>query len=115
MCHVFAGQDPATYAFETRSVRLMGHPTSVRLEAKFWQIVEEIAASQGLPLPKFLSKLYEEALELHGEVTNFASLLRCCCIVYLSGDFDHARARREAALARSGAGVKERLETGVAA
>ncbi len=33
MCKVFAGQDPANYDFETRSVRLMGHVTSVRLEA----------------------------------------------------------------------------------
>jgi predicted DNA-binding ribbon-helix-helix protein len=79
----------------------MGHPTSVRLEAKFWQIIEEIAGSQGLPLSKFLSQLYEEAQELHGEVANFASLLRCTCLVYLSGDFDHARARREAEAARS--------------
>lgn len=115
MCHIFAGQDPASYAFETRSVRLMGHPTSVRLEAKFWRIVEEIAADQRLPLPKFLSKLYEEALELHGEVSNFASLLRCCCLVYLAHDFDAQRAEREAAVARSGAGVKERLEAGVVA
>lgn len=115
MCQIFAGQDPATYAFETRSVRLMGHPTSVRLEARFWQTVEEIAAMQGMPLPKFLTKLYEEALELHGEVTNFASLLRCCCLVYLSGDYDHARFRQEAALARSGAPVKQRLGHVVAA
>jgi hypothetical protein len=34
MCHIFAGQDPGNYAYETRSVRLMGHATSVRLEAK---------------------------------------------------------------------------------
>ena len=30
MCQIFAGQDPANYAYETRSVRLMGHATSVR-------------------------------------------------------------------------------------
>lgn len=115
MCHVFAGQDPANYAFETRSVRLMGHPTSVRLEARFWQIVEEIAASQRMPVPKFLSTLYEEALELHGDVSNFASLLRCACIAYLSTDFDQSRAAREAEAARAGAGVKERLAAHVVA
>lgn len=103
MCRIFAGQDPCTYACETRSVRLMGHPTSVRLEAKFWTTIEEIAASQDMPLPKFLSLLYEEALEIHGEVQNFASLLRCTCLVYLSGEFDQARADAELRAARGAA------------
>jgi predicted DNA-binding ribbon-helix-helix protein len=96
MCQIFAGQDPANYAYETRSVRLMGHATSVRLEAQFWVIVEEIAAAQGMPLPRFLTTLYEEALEIHGEVSNFASLLRCCCLNYLSRGFDHGRMQNEA-------------------
>lgn len=91
MCHMFAGQDPRNYAYETRSVRLMGHATSVRLEAKFWNIVEDIAAAQNMPLSRFLTQLYEEALEIQGEVSNFASLLRCCCLNYLARDFDHAR------------------------
>ena len=33
--------------------------------------------------PQFLSKIYDEALELHGQVSNFASLLRCACTLYL--------------------------------
>jgi predicted DNA-binding ribbon-helix-helix protein len=58
MCHMFAGQDPRNYAHETRSVRLMGHTTSVRLEAKFWRIVEDIAQEQHMTLAQFLTKLY---------------------------------------------------------
>jgi predicted DNA-binding ribbon-helix-helix protein len=85
MCTIFSGQDPAGYAFETRSVRLQGHSTSVRLEKPFWRIVETICAEQNLPVAKFLSQLYDEALEIHGEVPNFASLLRCSCLVYLNG------------------------------
>ena len=96
MCHVFAGQDPANYTFETRSVRLMGHPTSVRLEAKFWVVLEEIAEVQNMPMSKFLSLLYEEALEIHGEVANFASLLRCCCLNFLDKEFDVAGLQKEA-------------------
>jgi len=95
MCRIFAGQDPGNYAFETRSVRLMGHATSVRLEAQFWLIIEEIAAAQDMPLSRFLTKLYEEALEIHGDVSNFASLLRCCCLAYLQQDFDHQRLLQE--------------------
>jgi predicted DNA-binding ribbon-helix-helix protein len=96
MCHVFAGQDPANYAFETRSVRLMGHPTSVRLEAKFWVILEDISAAQGMPMSKFLSLLYEEALDIHGDVSNFASLLRCCCLNFLDAEFDNETLQKEA-------------------
>ena len=86
MCYVFAGQDPETYAYHTRSVRLGGHSTSIRLESKFWTILDEIAAAQDLSMPKFLSQLYDEALEIHGNVGNFASLLRCACLIYLSGE-----------------------------
>lgn len=96
MCHIFAGQNPENYAFETRSVRLMGHATSVRLEAKFWSVLEELSAAQNMPMSKFLSALYEEALEIHGEVANFASLLRCCCLNYLDPSFDHAQLAAEA-------------------
>jgi predicted DNA-binding ribbon-helix-helix protein len=95
MCHVFAGQDPANYTFETRSIRLMGHPTSVRLEARFWVVLEDISVAQGMPMSKFLSLLYEEALDIHGEVANFASLLRCCCLNFLDAEFDHERLREE--------------------
>ncbi|SKA50783.1 hypothetical protein SAMN02745132_01467 [Enterovibrio nigricans DSM 22720] len=35
MCTIFAGQDTTNYAFHTRSIRLGGHCTSVRLEKKF--------------------------------------------------------------------------------
>ena len=85
MCYVFAGQDPETYAYHTRSVRLGGHSTSIRLEAKFWTILDEVVAAQDQSMPKFLSQLYDEALEIHGNVGNFASLLRCACLIYLSG------------------------------
>mgnify|MGYP001823884964 CR=1 FL=1 len=95
MCHIFAGQDPANYAFETRSVRLMGHATSVRLEAKFWNVLEELSAAQNMPMSKFLSLLYEEAQEVNGEVSNFASLLRCCCLNFLDPEFDHEQLAQE--------------------
>jgi len=96
MCHIFAGQDPANYAFETRSIRLMGHATSVRLEAKFWVVLEQISRAQKMPMSKFLSLLYEEALELHGDVPNFASLLRCCCLNFLDIEFDHSQLAKQA-------------------
>lgn len=84
MCHIFAGQAPETYESQTRSVRIGGHSTSIRLEAAFWTVLEEVADHQGMSLGKFVTKLHDEVLDLHGEVRNFASLLRCSCLIYLS-------------------------------
>ena len=82
MCQIFAGQDPHNYECETRSIRIDGHVTSIRLEHLFWTVLEELAACQKLTMPQFASKLYDEVLESRGEVKNFASLLRCCCLIY---------------------------------
>jgi predicted DNA-binding ribbon-helix-helix protein len=49
------------------------------LESLFWTILEEIAESEGMS-GKLLIKLSEEVLELHGNVHNFASLLRCSLV-----------------------------------
>lgn len=88
MCHIFASQDPKNYVFQTHSVRLMGHSTSIRLEARFWDVLEKISADQDMTMAQFLSQLYTEALEIHGDISNFASLLRCCCLNYLERDFN---------------------------
>jgi len=85
MCRVFAGQDPEGYRPVNRSVRIGGHSTSIQLEATFWLLLDEIAQSQGLSTPKFLSKLYDEAIEINGEIPNFASMLRTTCALYLRG------------------------------
>lgn len=83
MCRIFAGQSPQNYASQTRSVRLGGHATSVRLEKAFWDILEEIAHSQDMPLGRFLTTLHDEVLELSGTGSNFTSLLRCACLTYV--------------------------------
>ena len=82
MCRMFAGQDPDRYKLETRRIRLNGQSTSIRLEKSFWGILDEIAASEDISTPAFMSKLHSEVLELHGEPQNFTSLLRCTCLVH---------------------------------
>jgi predicted DNA-binding ribbon-helix-helix protein len=84
MCQIYASQPPESYAYVTRSVRLNGYSTSIKIEAKFWRVLEEIARREGVALTSFLATLHDEAEALHGEVRNFASLLRCTCLVYLS-------------------------------
>ena len=83
MCKVFAGQNPEGYKQVNRSVRIGGHSTSIQLEAAFWELIDEIAEGQKMTTPKFLSTLYEEALEINGEIPNFASMLRTTCVLHL--------------------------------
>ncbi len=83
MCQIFAGQPPANYRPVTRSFRLHGQSTSVRLEAKVWEIIDEVATAQAMTTPQFLARIHDEVEEQHGAVTNFASLLRCACLLYL--------------------------------
>ncbi|MBO0906261.1 ribbon-helix-helix domain-containing protein [Jiella sonneratiae] len=83
MCQLFAGIPLEKYDSETRSVRLSGHATSIRLEAAFWDILEDLAEEQDMTLPKFLTTLHDEVLGLHGEARNFTSLLRCTCLIHL--------------------------------
>ncbi len=82
MCKIFYDLEPASYQCQTRSIRLGGHVTSIRLEVLFWQVLETIATSEGFTLGRFLTKLHDEILEFHGEIGNFTALLRCACIRY---------------------------------
>lgn len=103
MCRIFSAQTAERYAYQTRSIRLGGHATSIRLEAAFWDILEEIALLQNVTLGRFLSKLHDEVLEFNGETMNFTSLLRCACLTYLADvrgqDEDGEKLRRDAVLA----------------
>ncbi len=97
MCHLFASQSPESYAFETRSIRLNGQSTSIRLEKIFWTILEQIAAGEGMSVPRFISTLHSEVLQVWGEVANFTSHLRCICLVAV----EDGRARRNEPPARA--------------
>jgi predicted DNA-binding ribbon-helix-helix protein len=97
MCRLFASQAPDSYAFETRSIRLNGQSTSLRLEKVFWAILEEIAANEGMSVPRFVSALHQEILLLRGEVPNFTSHLRCICVLARTSPQRAGQARAEAA------------------
>lgn len=84
MCRLFAHQPQHNYDQQTRSLRIGGHCTSIRLENAFWGALEQLAEHENMSLAKFVTKLYDEVLDHHGEVRNFASLLRCCCLVHAS-------------------------------
>jgi predicted DNA-binding ribbon-helix-helix protein len=84
MCEIFVKADPALYECRARSMRLHGAVTSIRLEKLFWNVLEEIAQRDGMSTSQLITKLYDELVEYRGEVDNFTSFLRVCCLRYLS-------------------------------
>ncbi|WP_110185554.1 ribbon-helix-helix domain-containing protein [Pokkaliibacter plantistimulans] len=84
MCDIYASTDPALYEPVSRSIRLNGQVTSLRLERRFWTLLDQLAHHEQLSTPQFVSTLYLEVLQRRGEIQNFASLLRVICTEYAS-------------------------------
>jgi predicted DNA-binding ribbon-helix-helix protein len=84
MCRLFVEADPVLWEFQTRSLRLHGLATSLRLERFYWTILSEIAARDGLTLSQLVMTLHDELVEARGEPGNFTSFLRVCCGRYLA-------------------------------
>lgn len=90
MCEIFISADPELYACRSRSIRLRGVATSLRLENLFWQVLEEIGERDGLSVPQLLAKLYDELSDAagSGSSSNFTSFLRVSCSRYLQLQLD---------------------------
>ena len=83
MCEIISKQSKSDYALTTKTLRLRGHVTSVRLENHFWDILYAIAVREGMPINELLNKLNDEVAELNGEPpSNFSSLLRVGCLKF---------------------------------
>ncbi|MFK7877229.1 MAG: ribbon-helix-helix domain-containing protein [Paracoccaceae bacterium] len=83
MCRLFVGANPGLWASQTRSIRMDGMVTSVRLESMFWTVLEEIAAKDDLNVPQLLHQLYNESIDEGHDLGNFTSFLRVCCLRFL--------------------------------
>lgn len=82
MCRIFISADPASYDGRTRSVRLHGVVTSIRLENLYWDVLEEIARRDGMTVVQLIERLYDELVADRGTVGNFTSFLRVCALRY---------------------------------
>jgi len=82
MCEIFISADPASYESRTRSVRLHGVVTSIRLEHLYWEVLEEIARRDGMSVVHLIEKLYDELVTARGGVGNFTSFLRVSALRY---------------------------------
>lgn len=83
MCGIYVNTDPILYESHTRSLRIHGVITSVRLENMYWDVLRHIAERENITTNQLIAKLHDELLEKRGEITNFTSFLRVCCLRYL--------------------------------
>ncbi|HEX3142120.1 MAG TPA: ribbon-helix-helix domain-containing protein [Rhizobacter sp.] len=84
MCEIFISADPESYESRTRSVRLHGVITSIRLENLHWEVLAEIGQRDGMSVTQLLERLHDELIATRGEVGNFASFLRVSALRYMA-------------------------------
>jgi predicted DNA-binding ribbon-helix-helix protein len=84
MCEIYSKADPILYESRTRSIRMRGVLTTIRLENLFWDVLTEMAEREGMTTNQLVAKLHDEVVAWRGESVNFASFLRVCCLRYLS-------------------------------
>jgi predicted DNA-binding ribbon-helix-helix protein len=83
VCRLFIGANSQLWESQTRSIRMDGMVTSVRLETMFWTVLEEIAAKDDMNVPQLLHQLYNESIDEGHDLGNFTSFLRVCCLRYI--------------------------------
>lgn len=84
MCRLFVGANSAFWESHTRSIRMDGMVTSIRLENMFWTVLEDIAAKDDMAVPQLLHQLYNESIDEGHDMGNFTSFLRVCCLRFIN-------------------------------
>lgn len=67
---------------EKRGFRIHGHSTTLRLEAAFWSVLDEMARDESLSLVELIEKIHDTCLVANDK--NLASCLRVICLKYLN-------------------------------
>jgi predicted DNA-binding ribbon-helix-helix protein len=68
---------------QSRSVRLNGLATCLRLEEVYWNILSEIARCNACSINAVLSYIDREVHLRYGGVKNFSGLIRVVCVAHL--------------------------------
>jgi len=83
MCEYFVKADPIQYEQRSRTIRIHGVLTSIRLENMVWDILAEMAEKEGRTTNNLIVQFHDEILAHRGEVPNFASFLRVTSMRFL--------------------------------
>ena len=106
MCELFINANSDLWSSKTKSLRIQGMVTSIRLEVFFWNILEELSFRDHMTVNESITKLYLESLDAGHDTGNFTSFLRVCCSRYLSliADGDLSRQLEELTTSNKGCG-----------
>ena len=96
MCEYFVKADPIAYEQRSRTVRIHGVLTSIRLENMIWDTLAEMAEEEGRTTNALIATFHDEILAHRGEVPNFASFLRVSSMRYLRRKLTEAERRDRA-------------------
>jgi len=84
MCQLFIGADSDMWVSQSKSLRIDGVATSIRMENFFWSTLQEIAYRDCMTVNQLITKLYHESIDAEHDLGNFTSFLRVCCSRYLA-------------------------------
>jgi predicted DNA-binding ribbon-helix-helix protein len=90
MCEFFVKADPILYESRSRTVRIHGVLTSIRLENLVWDTLAEMAAGEGCTTNALIAQFHDEIMRHRGDVANFSSFLRVTCLRYLVRERERA-------------------------
>jgi predicted DNA-binding ribbon-helix-helix protein len=83
MCEYFVNADPILYESRTRTVRIRGVSTSIRMENFIWDTLARMAQEEGVTTNALIVQFHDEILRHRGDVANFTSFLRVTCLRFL--------------------------------
>ncbi|SMP82498.1 Predicted DNA-binding protein, contains Ribbon-helix-helix (RHH) domain [Desulfonatronum zhilinae] len=84
MCQLFINANSDLWKSQTKSLRIDGVSTSIRIENFFWSTLEEIATRDRMTVNQLITRLYFESIDADHDLGNFTSFLRVCCARYLA-------------------------------
>lgn len=91
MCDFFVSADPIVYESRTRTVRIRGVSTSIRMENFIWDTLASLAEEEGMTTNALIAQFHDEILRHRGDVLNFTSFLRVTCLRYLRRKCDQLK------------------------
>ena len=67
---------------EKRGFRIHGHSTTIRLEAAYWSVIEEMAREESMTVSQLVEAIHDTCLVANDK--NLASCLRVICLKYIN-------------------------------
>lgn len=98
MCDFFASADPILYESRSRTVRIHGVMTSIRLENFVWDTLATLAVEEGFTTNALIVQFHDEIMKSRGDVKNFSSFLRVTCLRFLRRKCDQLQDNQSAPL-----------------